>query len=91
MFNFNIEIITLSIEVWIGNQSQGKQTLTGPDIMLKQQFNKLIHEVGQMNVPAKVRFSQPYYLENGQTIEQSVTFANNKYINEFGEEGVWEL
>ena len=89
MFNINIQMMSLDVEVWIGNQSQGKQRMQGPDVLLVQQFNQIINEVGRMNVPAKVRFSQPYYLENGQTIEQSVTFANNKYINEFGEEGIW--
>lgn len=89
MFNINIQMMSLDVEVWIGNQSQGKQRMQGPDVLLVQQFNQIINEVGRMTVPAKVRFSQPYYLENGKTIEQSVTFANNKYINEFGEEGIW--
>ena len=87
MFFNTINLIELNIEVWIGNQSQGKQRLQGPNIMLQAQFNDIVNQIAQSNAPAKVKFSQPYYLENGQTIEQSVTFANNKYINEFGEEG----
>lgn len=89
MFFNAINLIELNIEIWIGNQSQGKQRLQGPSIMLQAQFNDIVNQIAQSNAPAKVKFSQPYYLENGQITEQYICYANNKYLNEFGEESVW--
>lgn len=85
-FNFS-NSIDLFVEVFIGNQSQGKQHMQGPEIICLQQFNQLINEVAQYPHPAKVIFSQPYYDDNGKRLkDQMIIFENFKYHDEFKEE-----
>ena len=83
-----MDIIDLTIEIWIGNQSQGKQRMQLPSMIVDQECNKLVGQIVGYPAPAKIKFSQPYYTDSGKIIEQSISFVNNKYLNEFGEGGV---
>lgn len=93
-FNFTsnfMETLDLTVEIWIGNQSQGKQRMQLPFMLVSQQCNKLINQIAGYDAPAKIKISSPHYLENGQIAEQYSIYANNKWLNEFGEEAIWSV
>ena len=82
---FDLSPMELFIEVFVGNQSQGKQRIQAPEIVLRQQFNQLINEIGRYQSPAKIIFSQPTFNEEGKQLKDNIIiFENFRYRNEFG-------
>lgn len=93
VFNFNfgeqMKTFTCEFEIKVGDNIQ-HQTMEAPRIMLEQQFEQLMSSAAQDTKPIRVKMArkQPIYDnfdDKWIDRELSVAFANNKYIEVYGD------
>ena len=88
-FGEQLKNFTCEFEIKVDNNIQ-HQTIEAPRIMLEQQFMQLMNSAAQDNKPTRVKMvrKQPIYDnfdDKWIDRELSVTFANNKYIEVYGD------
>lgn len=88
-FGEQMKVFTCEFEIKVGDNIQ-HQTMEVPRIMLEQQFEQLMSSAAQDTKPIRVKMArkQPIYDnfdDKWIDRELSVTFANNKYIEVYGD------
>ena len=88
-FDDEMQIYTCQYEI----QSSGfiqHQTIQAPRIMHERQFMTLVEQAARSRTPTKIKMSRQesmfdQYSQAQKNNEYSIVYANNAYINEYGE------
>ena len=95
---FQMEIYDVVFEITQG-ENISRQAMQAPREILEANFVQVVNEIAHINIPTKVKMARTVYVEdtyNKRWIprENSVTFANNAYVelhkNEFETEEMKE-
>ena len=86
---FDMDLISLEIELILGDISLQKQSIQQPYMMAQAQCKDLIVQIAEDERPMKViiRGSKPIEMPNGDWVQKpsSLEFKNNAYIRNFSE------
>jgi len=74
----------VTIEIQLGNQIVEKTQL--PTIFAKQHFLQVVQQIKNDGRPIKIKCTMYDYTETGKMIENSLTFRNLAFLNNFKEE-----
>lgn len=84
-----MEMITLEIEIILGDTTLQKQTVQQPYMMAQAQCNNLARQIAEDDRPMKIimRGTKPVEMPNGDWVSKpsSLEFENNAYIRSFRE------
>lgn len=84
---FDLDIITLLVEVKLGNEITERQQLSGPYQMVAAQCQEAVNNVANNSQPMKITMYGEKYLEmpNGdcKAFPSRLTYANNAYLANF--------
>ena len=89
-FGFDNEIEECIIEIKIGNQVQ-RQRIQGLVEMIQMQFIQMLQEVGHSDQPIRIKLIKEesiwnQYNQQFKKLENSIQFANKKYMQIFPDE-----
>ena len=89
-FGFDDEIEECIIEIKIGNQVQ-RQRVQGLVEMIQMQFAQMLQEVGHSDQPIRIKLIKEesiwnQYSQQFKKLENSIQFANKKYMQIFPDE-----
>lgn len=89
-FGFDNEMEECIIEIKIGNQIQ-RQRIQGMVEMIQMQFVQMLQEVGHSDQPIRVKLIKEDIIWNqfekkSKVLENSIQFANKKYMETFPDE-----
>ena len=89
-FGFDNEIEECIIEIKIGNQVQ-RQRVQGLVEMIQMQFAQMLQEVGHSDQPIRIKLIKEesiwnQYSQQFKKLENSIQFANKKYMQIFPDE-----
>ena len=89
-FGFDNEIEECIIEIKIGNQVQ-RQRIQGLVEMIQMQFAQMLQEVGHSDQPIRIKLIKEesiwnQYRQQFKKLENSIQFANKKYMQIFSDE-----
>lgn len=86
MFGFNIEMYSVILEVYIGNQLVKRQQMQAPKEMLMATYMSYVQQIADDSRPMKVKMSrQEYIWDRFENKEKALTceieFRNNAWEN----------
>lgn len=86
MFGFNIEMYSVILEVYIGNQLVKKQQMQVPKEMLMATYMNYVNQIADDSRPMKIRMSRQEYIwdkfENREKpLTYEIEFRNNACEN----------
>ena len=89
-FGFDNEIEECIIEIKIGNQVQ-RQRIQGLVEMIQMQFTQMLQEVVRSDQPIRIKLIKEeniwnQYSQQFKKLENSIQFANKKYMQIFPDE-----
>lgn len=89
-FGFDNEMEECIIEIKIGNQIQ-RQIIQGMVEMIQMQFVQMLQEVGHSDQPIRIKLIKEenvwnQYRQQFKKLENSIQFANKKYMAIFPDE-----
>ena len=89
-FGFDNEIEECIIEIKIGNQVQ-RQRIQGLIEMIQMQFAQMLQEAGHSDQPIRIKLIKEeniwnQYRQQFKKLENSIQFANKKYMQIFPDE-----
>lgn len=92
MFSFGFEnnIEECIIEIKLGNQIQRQRMQAMPE-MIQMQFMQMLQEVGHSDQPIRIKLIKEenvwnQYRKQFKSLENSIQFANKKYMEAFPDE-----
>ena len=86
-----MEIFTCELEITNNKRTIARQILQTPRMILEHQFISAVNRAANCSTPVSVKLSRKESIYNQfdnewKELENSITFKNNAYIKEYGEE-----